>query len=58
MKPSYPCTWSKVSFVSQKDEKNKLKFVKIKIISTVPMVLFFKTTDLCTVYLYSEYADN
>ena len=30
----------------------------MKIISTVPKVLFFKTTDLYTVYLLSEYADN
>ena len=27
----------------------------IKIISTVPKVLFFKTNDLDTVYLFSEY---
>ena len=26
--------------------------------STVPKVLFFKTTDLYTVYLFSEYTDN
>ena len=30
----------------------------MKIISTVPKVLFFKTTDLYTVYLLSEYAHN
>ena len=30
----------------------------MKIISTVPKVLFFKTTDLYTVYLFSEYAEN
>ena len=30
----------------------------MKIIFTVPKVLFFKTTDLYTVYLFSEYADN
>ena len=30
----------------------------MKIISTVPKVLFFQTTDLYTVYLFSEYADN
>ena len=30
----------------------------IKFISTVPKVLFFKTTDLHNVYLFSEYADN
>ena len=28
------------------------------IISTVHKVLFFKTTDLYTVYLFSEYTDN
>ena len=26
--------------------------------STVPKVLYFKTTDLYTVFLFSEYADN
>ena len=30
----------------------------MKIISTVPKVLFFKTADMYTVYLFSEYADN
>ena len=30
----------------------------MKIISAVPKVLFFKTTDLCTVYVFTEYADN
>ena len=30
----------------------------MKIISTVCEVLFFKTTDLYTVYLFYEYADN
>ena len=30
----------------------------MKIISIVPKVLFFKTNDLYTVYLFSEYADN
>ena len=30
----------------------------MKIISTVPKVLFFKTTNLYTVYLFSDYADN
>ena len=30
----------------------------MKIISTVTTVLFFKTTDQYTVYLFSEYADN
>ena len=27
----------------------------MKIVSTVPKLLFFKTTDLYTVYLFSEY---
>ena len=30
----------------------------MKTISTVSKVLFFKTADLNTVYLFSEYADN
>ena len=30
----------------------------MKIISTIPKALFFKTTDLYTVYIFSEYADN
>ena len=30
----------------------------MKILSTVPKLLFFKTTDLYTVQLFSEYADN
>ena len=30
----------------------------MKIISTIPKVLFSKTTDLYTVYLFSEYEDN
>ena len=30
----------------------------MKIISTVPKVLLFKTTDLYNVYLFSEYANN
>ena len=43
---------------SEKLKKNKkLKFVN-KIISTVPKVYFFKTTDQYTVHLFSEYADN
>ena len=46
----------------RKLEKRKKKIrngtLLVKIISTVPKVLFFKTTDLYTVYLFSEYADN
>ena len=30
----------------------------MKTISTVPKVLFFKTADLYTVYIFSEYPDN
>ena len=32
--------------------------MKMFIISTAPKILFFKTTDQYTVYLFSEYADN
>ena len=44
----------------QKSEKwkNKNWNLLMKIISTVPKLLFFKTADLYTVYLFSEYADN
>ena len=56
MEPYYPCTW--LSFVNQKNEKNKtLKFVNEKYIYA-PKVLRFKTTDLHTVYLFSEYENN
>ena len=51
----YPYTW--LSFVNQKNEKNK-KLELMKIIYAVPKPLFFKATDLYTVYLFSEYADN
>ena len=56
METYYPCTW--LSFVNQKNEKIRNWSLLMKIISTVPKVLFFKTTDLYTVYLFSEYADN
>ena len=56
MEPYYPCTW--LSFVNQKNEKNKkLKFVNENYIYCSEGI-FFKTTDLYTVYLFSEYADN
>ena len=42
---------------SEKWKNKKLKFVN-EIISTAPKLLFFKTTDLYTVYLFSEYAEN
>ena len=57
METYYPWTW--LSFINQKNEKNKkLKFVNETYISTVPKVLFFKTTDLNIAHLFSEYADN
>ena len=43
---------------SEKWKNKKLKYLLIKIISTVPKLIFFKTTVLCTVCLFSEYADN
>ena len=53
----YPCTW--ISFVKHKSEKNKkLKIVNKNYISNDPKLLFFKTTDLYTVYLFSECAEN
>ena len=30
----------------------------MKMISTIPKLLFFKTTSLYTVYLFPEYTDN
>ena len=42
---------------SEKWKNKKLKLL-MKILSTVPKLLFFKTTDLYTVQLFSEYADN
>ena len=43
---------------SEKWKNKELKFVKENYISIVPKLLFFKTTDLYTVYLFSEYAGN
>ena len=43
---------------SEKWKNKELKFVNENYISIVPKLLFFKTTDLCTVYLFSEYANN
>ena len=43
---------------SEKWKNKELKFVNENYISIVPKLLFFKTTDLYTVYLFSEYADN
>ena len=56
METYYPGSW--LSFENQKKEKLGNWSLLIKIISTVPKLLFFKTTDLYTVYLFSEYADN
>ena len=57
MEPYYPCTL--LSFVNQKNEKKKISWsLLMEIISAVPKVLFFKTTDLYTVTLFSECADN
>ena len=47
MEPYYPCTW--LSFVNQKNEKIRNWSLLMKIISTVPKLLFFKTTDLHTI---------
>ena len=58
METYFPCSCTWLSFVNQKNEKNKnLKFVNENY-ATVPKLLFFKTTDLYVVYLFSEYADN
>ena len=57
MEPYYACTW--LSFVNQKKEKKIRNWsLLMKIIFTVHKLLFFKTTDLCTVHLLSKYADN
>ena len=56
MEPYYPCTW--LSFVNQKNEKNKkLKFVNENYIDCSEGIIF-QITGLYTVYLYSECADN
>ena len=56
MKIYYICTW--LSLINQKNEKIRNWSLLMKIISTVPKLLFFKTTGLYTVYLFSKYADN
>ena len=56
METYFPCTW--LTFVNQKNEKIRNGSLLIKIISAVPKLLFFKTTDLCTVHIFSEYANN
>ena len=45
-------------FCKSKKWKNKELSLLVKIISTVPKILFFKTTNLYTVCLFSEYANN
>ena len=56
MEPYYPCTW--LTFVNQKNEKHK----KLKLVNENYIYCFlgtiFKTTDVYTAYLFSEYADN
>ena len=44
----------------RKSEKRKNKTLKIvnEYYAIVPKLLFFKTTDLYIVYLFSEYPDN
>ena len=43
------------SFVNQKNEKIRNWSLLMKIISTAPKLVFFKTNDQYTVYLFSEY---
>ena len=49
MENYYPCTW--VSFANKENEK-------IRDWNLMIICYFFKTTDLFTVYLFCEYADN
>ena len=53
METYYSYTW--LSFGNKKNEKKKKK---LKFINENYIYYFFKTTDLYTVYLFSEYADN
>ena len=39
-------------------KKLRNRSLLMKIIFTVPKEIFFKTTDLCTLYPLSKYADN
>ena len=43
---------------SEKWKNKELKFFNENYIFIVPKLLFFKATDLYTVYLFSEYGDN
>ena len=43
---------------SEKRKNKEWRFVNENYISILPKLLFFKTTDLYIVYLFSEYADN
>ena len=56
METYYPCIW--LSFVNQKNEKIRNWILLMKITSAVSKQLFFKITDLYTVYSFSKYADN
>ena len=50
MERYYPCTW--LSFANQKNEKIRNRNLLLNIISTVPKLLFFKTTDLYTICIH------
>ena len=56
METYYLRTW--LSFLNKKNEKTRNWSLLNKIISASSKLLFFKTTDLYTVYLFSEYEDN
>ena len=56
MEAYYPCTWP--SFINQKNEKIRKWSMLMKIISTALKLLLFKSTDLYTVHIFSEYWDN
>ena len=56
MESYYPCNW--LSLVNQKNEKIRNWSLLMKIISCVLRAVLLKTTDLYTVYLFCEYADN
>ena len=43
---------------SEKWKKIRNGSLLMQIISTVPKVLFFKTTDLYTLYLFFQYAED
>ena len=43
---------------SEKWKNKELQFVNENYLSIVPKLFFYKTTDLYTAYLFSEYAGN